>query len=98
QTNLLDVLGVQPILGRNFLPEEGIPGHNNVVLISWPLWQSLFHGDASVIGRWLKLAGTPRQIVGVLPKSFSFPKANELSPATEARDQPDTEIVSPLAI
>jgi predicted permease len=98
QPNLLEVLGIQPALGRNFLPEEGVKGHENVVLISWNLWQSLFHGDPEVIGRWLKLAGTPRQVVGVLPKDFYFPKPNELAAAPEAHQMPDTEIVSPLAI
>jgi predicted permease len=98
QPNLLDVLGVQPALGRNFLPEESVPGHENVVLISWNLWQNLFHGDPGVIGQSLKITGSPRQVIAVLPKGFYFPKENELSPDAVTSELPETEIVSPLAI
>lgn len=98
QPNLLDILGVQPILGRNFLPEEATEGHQNVVLISWSLWQNLFHGDRDVIGKSLDLAGTPHQIIGVLPHDFYFPKANELSSAAIARQLPEIELISPLVL
>jgi predicted permease len=98
QPNLLSILGVQPILGRNFLPEETIAGHDNVVLISYSLWQDLFAGDPNVIGRMLQVAGAPRQVIGVLPRGFYFPKANELSSDPTAREMPETEIVTRLAI
>jgi predicted permease len=98
QPNLLNILGVQPVLGRNFLPEESVPGHDDVVIISWNLWQDLFHADPNVIGQSLQLSGTPRQVVGVLPQGFYFPKANELSSSPKAQEMPETEIVSPLAI
>ncbi len=98
QPNLLDILGVQPSLGRNFLAEESVPGREKVAIISYSLWQTLFNGDASVIGRSVFITGTPYQIVGVLPQSFYFPKANELSPSPIARQLPDNEIITPLAI
>lgn len=98
QPNLLDMLGVRPILGRNFLPEETVQGHDNVVIISWNLWQELFQGDPNVIGRSLRLAGAPRQVVGVLPQGLYFPKSNELASSPKAREMPETEILSPLAI
>lgn len=98
QPNLLDVLGVQPILGRNFLPEEATEGHQHVAIISWRLWQSLFHGDRNAIGNTFYLAGTPYQLIGVLPQQFYFPKANELSASPIAIQMPEIEMISPLVI
>ena len=98
QPNLLDVLGVQPSIGRNFLPLESIEGREKVAILSWHLWQSLFNGDASAIGKSVFVAGTPYQVVGVLPSGFYFPKANELSPSPLADQRPDNEIITPLAI
>ncbi len=98
QPNLLDILGVQPLLGRNFLPEESVQGQEKVALITWHLWQTLFQGDASTLGKSVLIAGTPFQIVGVLPKNFYFPKANELASSPVAGQRPENEIITPLAI
>jgi hypothetical protein len=96
--NLLDILGVQPTLGRNFLPEEAVKGYENVAIISYRLWQTLFNGDPAIIGRSVQITGTPYQIVGVLPQNFYFPKANELAVSPLARQLPDNEIITPLVI
>src|SRR5277367_406049 len=96
--NLLDILGVQPVLGRNFLPEEATPGREKVAVISWHLWQTLYNADPNITSRTIQIAGTPYQVVGVLPKDFYFPKANELAPVPLARQLPDNEILTPLAI
>ena len=96
--NLLDVLAVQPALGRNFLPEEAVKGREHVVILTDHLWQSLFNHDPNVIGKSLQIAGTPYQVIGVLPPNFYFPKANELAPVLLARQLPDNEILTPLAI
>ena len=98
QPNLLDILGVQPAQGRNFLPEETVKGHEKVAIISHRLSQTLFNGDTNVIGRSIQVTGTPYQIVGVLPQSFYFPRANELAATPLARQLPDTEILTPLVI
>jgi predicted permease len=98
QPNLLDVLGVQPILGRNFLPEEATEGHQNVALISWRLWQSLFQGDRDVLGKTVNLGGTPTEVIGVLPRQFYFPKANELASSSIARQLPEIEAIAPLVL
>jgi predicted permease len=98
QPNLLDILSVQPVLGRNFLPEEAVKGHEQVAIISWHLSQTLFNGDSGVIGKSVLINGTPNQVVGVLPKNFYFPKANELAPIPLARQLPDNEIFTPLVI
>ena len=78
-TNLLSVLGVQPELGRGFLPREGTKGHDHVAIITHDVWQRAFAADPHVLGKSLRLNGTLLQIVGVLPESFHFPKGNVLS-------------------
>jgi predicted permease len=64
-SNYFDVLGVRPILGRNFLPEE--EENADVALVTKSFWQKRFGGDPNVIGRSIILDGTPHTIVGVLP-------------------------------
>ena len=70
--SFLDVLGVQPLLGRNFRPDEDFPHRNNVVLISYALWQSRFGGTPGVIGERITLDGFPVTVIGVLPPQFEF--------------------------
>ncbi len=72
--DLLPALGVQPELGRGFLPEEEKAGSRSI-LISHALWKAQFGGDRSIIGRSLRLSGALYTIVGVMPESFRFPLA-----------------------
>ena len=69
--NLLNVLGVPPQLGRNFLPNEDLPGNDRVVIISERCWQKRFGGKDDIIGKTLRVDGQPHEIVGVLPASFN---------------------------
>ena len=71
--NLFSILGVQPILGRDFLPSEEQEGNQNKVILSYGLWQRRFGGDRNVIGRAITLDREPRVVVGVMPRGFSFP-------------------------
>jgi predicted permease len=71
--NLLSVLGVQPALGRAFTPEEDHPEANHVVLLSWSLFQRRYAGDASILGKSIRLDTTPYTVVGVLPRWFTYP-------------------------
>ncbi len=65
----LTVLGLAPLLGRGFLPDEDRPGgHNDVVMITEELWRSHFGADAGIIGRTIVLDEVPRTVVGVLPR------------------------------
>jgi putative ABC transport system permease protein len=64
------LLGVEPALGRGFLPEEEKPGAGNVVLLFHGLWQSRYGGDVDVIGKKLYLFEEPYTIIGVLPRGF----------------------------
>jgi putative ABC transport system permease protein len=70
--NLLPVLGVDPIVGRNFSREEELEAGSESSLISYRLWQTRFGGDPDVVGRRLYLNGGPRTIVGVVPAGFRF--------------------------
>ena len=73
-SNVFDMLGGKPRLGRTFTPEEERPGSDNrVLVISEGLWQSHFGRDPNVVGRTLTLNGAMFQIVGVMPASFEFP-------------------------
>ena len=69
-TNLLDVLGVRPMIGRSFTDGESIPGRETVALLSHALWTERFGGDRAVIGRSIVLDGTPYTVVGILPPGF----------------------------
>jgi putative ABC transport system permease protein len=72
--SFFDVLGVQPALGRKFLPEEDGPGANNgtdSAVISDRLWRRQFGGDPAVLGRSISLSGRIFTIVGVMPPGFN---------------------------
>lgn len=71
--NLLEVLHVQPMLGRWFTPEDNLPGQPAVVVLSHALWQEQFGSDPSVLGRAVTVNGMAATVVGVMPPKFSFP-------------------------
>ncbi|MEY2504604.1 MAG: hypothetical protein QOG27_884, partial [Verrucomicrobiota bacterium] len=70
--NLFDLLGVKPILGRTFVPDEDKPG-TKVALLNESLWKRRFGSDPGVIGRALALNGESYTVVGVLPNSVRLP-------------------------
>ncbi len=69
---LLQLLGVQPALGRAFRSDEDHPGQN-VALLSHRLWQDAFGGDPAIIGRTIILEGEKFDVVGVMPVEISLP-------------------------
>ena len=69
--NFFSVLGVQPMLGRSFLPEESARGGAPAVVLSYGFWQDQFNGDKEVLGRTIRISGTDFTIVGVAPKAFT---------------------------
>jgi putative ABC transport system permease protein len=71
--SLLPLLGVQPVLGRNFLKQEDYKGHDQVALLGNELWQQRFGGNREIVGQTITLDGSPFTIVGVLPPGFAFP-------------------------
>jgi putative ABC transport system permease protein len=71
--NLFSLLGVEPQLGRSFLPEEDQPGSGHSVIISHGLWQRRFGSDPGLVGKPLSLNGETFTVVGVMPQGFQFP-------------------------
>jgi putative ABC transport system permease protein len=70
---LIDTLGVQPVLGRNFTVEEDRNGGPNVALISYGLWQRAFGSASDIIGKQIQVNAQATTVVGVLPRDFAFP-------------------------
>jgi predicted permease len=93
--NFLSLLGVQPLLGRNFTVEEDRPNNDRVVILTYGLWQRRFHGDASLLNKSILLSGTPYSVVGVLPAWFRYPQSGGEAFGGRAV-QP--EIFKPIAI
>jgi putative ABC transport system permease protein len=97
--DLFQLLGIQPLLGRTFLPQEDEPG-NHVVILSHGLWQRRFGDDRSIIGKSITLDGQLFQVIGVMPPQFAFPISavppelwTSMSTLRESKDgsQPMTE-------
>ena len=74
-TSFFSLLGVRPVAGRLFLPEEDRPGGPPVVILSEALWKRRYGGDPSVVGKGVTLDGETYTVVGVLPASFVIPDA-----------------------
>ena len=70
--NFFPLLGVQPLLGRSFTPEEDRPGGSKAVVLSYGLWQSRYGGDRNILNREILLNGEKHAVVGVMPASFQF--------------------------
>jgi predicted permease len=68
------ILGVPPLLGRVFGPAEDAVGHDAVIVLSYEYWRRRFALDPGVIGRTLQMNGTPVTVIGVMPRSFRFPR------------------------
>ena len=71
--NMFEVLGVDPVLGRTFVPEDGQEGSAAVVVLSHSYWQSQYAGRNKVIGEVTTLEGKPYEVIGVMPPTFEFP-------------------------
>jgi putative ABC transport system permease protein len=69
-TNFLPLVGVAPLMGRNFTAQEMEPGNDREAILTYRLWQRRFAGDPDILGRKADIEGTPYLIVGVLPSRF----------------------------
>jgi len=83
--NFLPTLGVTPVVGRNFLPEEARLGGPEVALISYRLWLTHYSLNPEILNKTIAIDGSPVRVVGVLPKEFEMPRlevADVLRPLT----------------
>ncbi len=71
-------LGEDPALGRTFTPEEDQPGHEYEVILSDQLWRDRFGSEAGILGHAITLNGQSYTVVGVMPRGFTFPHAEEM--------------------
>src|SRR5215475_11583259 len=71
--NFFQLLGLNPIRGRNFLPAEDAPGSEKVAILSYALWWRVFGADEGLVGRQIKLGDQLFTVVGILPPKFKFP-------------------------
>jgi putative ABC transport system permease protein len=103
-TNFLGLLGVSPVLGRDFgaVPERSSPLDRREIIIGHALWMRAFGGDPAVVGRTIRLEGVPTGlVVGVTPPGFSLPEGTELwtamRPSLSQRDARDDGAIVRLA-
>ncbi len=87
--DFFSVLGVEPVLGRKFVPEENEDGKNRVAILSHAFWQRRFGGDPSLVGQQIQLNGNQYTVVGVMPPTFQDPVAAARRPV---------ELWMPLAV
>jgi len=77
-----DAIGMPPMIGRGFLPDEHVRGGRRAVVITYGFWQSRYAGDPNIVNKVLSMDGEPWTIVGVLPKAFApqlLPRPGELA-------------------
>lgn len=74
----LDLLRVEPLVGRDFEPADAAAGADPVVLIGYQIWQRDYGGAPDVVGRTVRVNGHPTTVVGVLPRDFRFPVSEEV--------------------
>ena len=69
---LFDVLGVPALIGRTFVAGDDSPGQEQILVLSYGLWQRRFGGDRSIVGREISIDSRPYVVVGVMPPGFRF--------------------------
>jgi putative ABC transport system permease protein len=83
-TNFFSVLGIQPILGRSFVPDDDKPGAPAVLIVSHSYWQRKFGGDRNIVGQVFEMNDRPHTVVGVLPNVPHYPQENDVYMPTSA--------------
>ncbi len=89
--SLLQLLGVPPLAGRVFTPEDDYPNSPPVVVLSEDLWRRRYGADPGILGKSIVVGATPAQVIGVMPRGFRFPGVAEIwtafrgDPKTSAR-------------
>src|SRR5215831_2458355 len=76
--NFLRILGVAPVMGRDFNPGDDTRGAAKVAIIGYGIWQRDFGGASDIVGKGVRINGKPATIVGVMGKGFAFPTNEEI--------------------
>jgi putative ABC transport system permease protein len=76
--DFFSLLGVQPALGRTFVPADDNPSSAPVAVLHYSLWKNRFHSDPTLIGRTIVLSGQAHTVIGIMPPAFDFPQGAEL--------------------
>src|SRR3982075_1026114 len=77
-TGFFAVLGVQPVLGRTFVPEDDKGWPQSVAIISHGLWKRRFGSDPAIVGKQVQMSSRPITIIGVMPSGFEFPEQTQI--------------------
>jgi putative ABC transport system permease protein len=72
------ILGVNPLLGRTFSPDEAEQGHDRVIVLGYGLWQRVFGTDPQIVGKDVAIDGRSCKVIGVMPKGFDYPTPSDL--------------------
>jgi putative ABC transport system permease protein len=89
-------LGVSPLLGRTFSFDEDQPGHQHSVVLGYQLWRDRFGADSAILGRSIELNGEGYIVIGVMPRGFAFPRAEEMPGGFTFA--PEAQLWIPLAL
>jgi putative ABC transport system permease protein len=79
--SFFDVIGAQPMLGRDFSPDEQGPESTPVTIISYGTWQQYFGGDSALVGRTIRLGNTESTVVGIMPRGYRSPEEHYFGPS-----------------
>ena len=76
--DLFKIIGVSPIMGRDFTAEDNKPGAGKVTILGNEIWKRDFNGDPNIVGQGVRINGKAATIIGVMPPNFKFPISDEL--------------------
>src|SRR5881394_3806063 len=76
--DLFKIIGVSPIMGRDFTAEDNKPGAGKVTILGNEIWKRDFNGDLNIVGQGVRINGKPATVIGVMPPNFKFPISDEL--------------------
>src|SRR4051794_8209233 len=94
------VLGVQPVLGRTFIPEDDTGWPQSVAVISHGLWKRRFGSDPAIVGKQVQMSSRSLTIIGVMPSGFEYPEQTQVwvPTAVNLSDEPrDNRVWSAIA-
>jgi len=76
--DLFKIIGVSPIMGRDFTADDNKPGAEKVAILSHEIWKRDFNGDPNIVGQSVRINGKAATIIGVMPPNFKFPFSEQL--------------------